>query len=1245
MVFRVEIQYCANCENHSWCTHHSTDSYAARFRSVAEALRSQFNCVVEGVPSHTIGAFEVVLVQDQETTSCPPVLVFSKLGCGKWPPHSLICDVVRGVLEGRPVPPMMMALRRPRTLKRLGPQPHSSRKMGDSGEMIPGQKSKQLSALSKMHLAEKRIRPLSPIESNGTPKVVTQNIMTPRIPSENQPDTLRQTPRKQSGARRVVKKQPKQGGEPEDCAVKNKDCVVKKRDSVEYPVPKPPTSKPAKSSPQRPPSKAKASQRLSKAAPTSNTAGASATPTSQTAGSGRPVTKVNLGGDGNGFEVQVRRSDTTFTGDIDYQTECESKIIVFTPGGVVQGNVGIDNGRGSSMEDATKKTRIKRTGDIQKLEYNDDVLDLSVHRDWVACAGESDEIVVWDYKTNQKMFTRPVNRQITTIAFSLSGQYLAMADSMGKLVLFSANSITNSFDEINTYQNNSVEREDVGITCVAFSPSDDQLSIGDMDRKVMLVSLPELIPLAELAQADDVHSLSFSHSGNYLASGGGGDRQHGLYSNKSGTSDMRVVIWKTETENSSVRFLGQCIFDDVVYVTRFSPNSEWLAVGTDDACVSLLHVENNFEKRIELAASAGIRCMCWSPDSRFLAVGGVAKQVDVWDLTAKQLTFSLPMAKDWITAVAFGSDMRNIFMSSFGEPVHIYSLEWENLDFQPDPLAKHGTGTSVKKMRSHLEMSANGKSNRFQRVDLSAENEETFTVIVANEQCMRRPSLLQTPPGTLVISSSLQRFARPALNVVMPGGKREEAYHHHRRTLMEQGQIIRLRADDFPEIDNSMETFRCEEEVTALSISRDGSMLAFGGEDCTVTLIQSRDKKVIWRRPHKTPITCMAWSRCGGYLACGGEHGSVGIWNAVGEEIATAENFAEDAADLRIQCIQFSPNSKLLAWGDLDKKVTLVSVPDMEQIAELVHEGDLRSVSFSPMGTMLAGGGGTDRQHGLMDTKLLSAQMKTLVWSHSSDPDSNSHGTWKMSGTIISPNVVTCVEFSPDEQFLAIGDDGRKLEILLPHQSFKKFIQLELPASVTCLAWSPCGCFVLVGAACRSISIFHVLSHTLIKILPPFRDWVAAISFAPTYKFFAVIAHDENVYIFRLQTPTKKEGDDDSARELTSDMERNAIVEPQSSSGLVLTDDNASLRSGHATWNAQDGDSRADDPGLEDPSSEIWAPEAHVEQEEETQQISQPKQRKLGANKENEEDYDEEKFESDETNNYDSDPFEEELSE
>ena len=73
----------------------------------------------------------------------------------------------------------------------------------------------------------------------------------------------------------------------------------------------------------------------------------------------------------------------------------------------------------------------------------------------------------------------------------------------------------------------------------------------------------------------------------------------------------------------------------------------------------------------------------------------------------------------------------------------------------------------------------------------------------------------------------------------------------------------------------------------------------------------------------------------------------------------------------------------LVQWRTL-LTIFLLSIPDLTDTAELQHDGDVRSLSFSPFGDMLAGGGADDT-HGLMTHKTRGSETKVVIWRVSPD--------------------------------------------------------------------------------------------------------------------------------------------------------------------------------------------------------------------------------------------------------------------
>ncbi|CAJ1353282.1 unnamed protein product [Effrenium voratum] len=94
--------------------------------------------------------------------------------------------------------------------------------------------------------------------------------------------------------------------------------------------------------------------------------------------------------------------------------------------------------------------------------------------------------------------------------------------------------------------------------------------------------------------------------------------------------------------------------------------------------ISILSVGKGFQKAEELLCGAGIRCLAWAPNSRFLASAGEDMRVSVWDVLFKRVVLHLPKADDWLCSISFSADSKWLASCGYGqETVDLWPIQVE----------------------------------------------------------------------------------------------------------------------------------------------------------------------------------------------------------------------------------------------------------------------------------------------------------------------------------------------------------------------------------------------------------------------------------------------------------------------------------------------------------------------------------------------------------------------------------------
>lgn len=167
---------------------------------------------------------------------------------------------------------------------------------------------------------------------------------------------------------------------------------------------------------------------------------------------------------------------------------------------------------------------------------------------------------------------------------------------------------------------------------------------------------------------------------------------------------------------------------------------------------------------------------------------------------------------------------------------------------------------------------------------------------------------------------------------------------------------------------DKLKKLQFEDEIFKIAYSPDGKIFAGGDDKGVVKLFDTKTWKVLHKlkhpdaafRPTFSPDSKILVTGTGELAKGGLRNSKTWFWN-----VETGENiYVHEDGDVKkpISAMAFSPDGKMMAWGNSDGKIRLVNVEDVKKL-KITNEQlgirkrrEISSMSFSPDGLLLAVG-------------------------------------------------------------------------------------------------------------------------------------------------------------------------------------------------------------------------------------------------------------------------------------------------
>ena len=512
---------------------------------------------------------------------------------------------------------------------------------------------------------------------------------------------------------------------------------------------------------------------------------------------------------------------------------------------------------------------------------------------------------------------------IWSVAFSPDGQYLAVGDTKGNILLRQVKDdrLIRSFEGHNAW-----------VVSLAFSPDGKTLASSSCDCTAKLWNVNTGECLHSLAGHEhEVWSVAYSPDGKTVATG---------------CDDTKVRLWDVSTGRCLRIFSGH---ENLATSVVFSHSGKELFSGSHDRTIKRWNVATGECTSSFQGHEDDVRSLSLSPDGQTLASSGNDRTVRLWDLKTGECEQILLGHDNGVWSVAF-SPQGILASSSVDRTVRLWDVD---------------TGECYKVFLGHSNiinsvafsprnLLASGSHDRAIKL-WNVERKRCFKTIQGyNNQAL---STAYSPDNRMLVSGGLSQKVRLwDLNSMTSRTLYEHDNWVWSVAYSPDGKFIASGSGDTTiklwDVDrNRVSNITGHQAaVRAIAINAD-NILASGSEDATVKLWNISTGKILKTlKGHTSEIWSIAYSPDGKLLASGSLDGTIRIWR-----IKTGEclKVLDDHTDW-VFSVAFGSNNYSLVSTSSDGTIGLWNINTGKCQVIQVDKGSSQSVAFSWDGRMLA---------------------------------------------------------------------------------------------------------------------------------------------------------------------------------------------------------------------------------------------------------------------------------------------------